>query len=63
MLVGEVEAVCALIAGVWTMKRYAVLLCFLILTPSAFAQPDQAVVVGPWVITTTTKAGKFTAAR
>ena len=41
------------------MKRYAVLLCLLILTPSAFAQPDQAVVVGPWGITTTTKAGKF----
>jgi len=57
LLVAEKEAVFAI--GVWTMKRYAVLLCFLILTPSAFAQPDQAVVIGPWVITTTTKAGKF----
>ena len=41
------------------MKRYGVLLCF-ILTPCAFAQqPEQTVAIGPWVIATTTKAGKF----
>ena len=41
------------------MKRYGVLLCF-ILTPCAFAQqPEQTVAIGPWVIATTFNAGKF----
>ena len=43
------------------MKKYGgVLVYFLILTPCAFAQqPEQTFVVGPWVIATTSKAGKF----
>ena len=43
------------------MKKYGgVLVYFLILTPCAFAQqPEQTFVVGPWVIATTLKAGKF----
>jgi hypothetical protein len=42
-------------------KTYAVLFCFLFLTPSAFAQQqqDQTVAIGPWDIATTSKAGKF----
>jgi hypothetical protein len=43
------------------MKTYAAFLCLLALTPSAFAeQRDQNVVgIGPWDISTSTKAGKF----
>lgn len=41
-------------------KSYAAFVCFLFLTPSALAeQRDQTVAIGPWDITTTTKAGKF----
>ncbi|MDQ8727973.1 hypothetical protein [Bradyrhizobium sp. LHD-71] len=42
------------------MRRYVVPVSFLLLTSSAFAQqPDQTVVIGPWTIATTSKAGKF----
>ncbi len=42
------------------MKRYGVVLYFLILTPCAFAQqPEQTVAIGPWLIATTFKAEKF----
>jgi hypothetical protein len=43
------------------VKTYAAFVCLLFSTPSAFAeQRDQNVVgIGPWDITTSTKAGKF----
>ena len=42
------------------MKTYAALVCFLVLTPPAFAeQRNQTVAIGSWEIATATKAGKF----
>ena len=46
------------------MKAYASLVCFILLTSSAFAQQKaqpkaQAVSIGQWDITTNYKAGKF----
>ncbi len=42
------------------MKPCAIAICLLFLTPAVFAeQQNQTVTIGPWDITTTTKAGKF----
>ena len=44
------------------MKTHLALVCLALLTSSALAQQDhgdQTVAIGPWSITTTSKAGKF----